>query len=174
MRYLLVLLLLTGCSTYSTVTVPAGESTVISTPPDTSVLEELPPADIEGTRTEPVEIAVYADTTTRPTVDLSFLEVDRSDPDDETATARVKKDSTTIETTFRLPEEGEELKLFVDSLGDLQATIGGAPISHEEKAITSTIDRPWYVDLFGRIRLLLAIVFGAALLYAALKLIPWA
>jgi len=107
-------------------------------------------------------------------VDLSHLTIDHTDPDKETATARVKKGSTTVETTFRLPEENEELKFFVDSLRDLQATVGGAPARHEEQAITSTIDKPWHLDLWKQIEPLFTMVFGGALLYSALRPVSWA
>jgi len=146
----------------------------VDAPEDTVEVEELPPADIRGTETHTIETVVFNDTSERDTLDLTHLTIDRSDQDKETATARVKKDSTTAETTFKLPEEGEELMLFVDSIGDLQAMVDGAPARHEEKAITSTIDKPWYMDLWERIELLFAIVFGGALLYAALRLVPWA
>jgi len=168
-----LLVLLAGCSTYSTVTVPAGEPTVVSSPPDTSVLEELPKADIDGTRTEPIKVTVHEDTTTRPTVDLSFLEVDRSDPDNQTITTRVERGSTTVEKTFRLPEVGEQTRLFSRGSG-LEGTVFGAPISHEEDAITQSINKPWYLDLFERIRLLFAVIFGGALLYVIVRIVPWA
>jgi len=171
MRYaFLLLLLLTGCSTYSTVTVPAGEPTVVSTPVDTSVLEELPPASIEGTRTEPIEVTLYEETT-RPTVDLSFLEVDRSDPDNQTVTARVEKDSTVVEKTFKLPRVGESTRLFSRGSG-LEGTVFGAPMAREEEAVTKSIDKPWYYDLSRWIRLVGAMFFGAVLSFFVVKLTP--
>jgi len=41
----------------------------------------MPLAETDGTRTEPIEITVYEDTSQRETVDLSWLETDRSNPD---------------------------------------------------------------------------------------------
>ncbi|WP_251961566.1 hypothetical protein [Salinibacter ruber] len=163
--------LLTGCSSYSTVTVPAGEETVVSAPADTTVLETLPPAEIDGTRTEPVEVTVYEDTSQRETVDLSWLEVDRSDPDRQTITARVERGSSVVEKTFKLPEVGESTRLFSRGSG-LEGTVFGAPTDRTEKAITSTIERPWYMRLGRNLRLLAAIVFGAFLSYVVVKLTP--
>ncbi|WP_263788956.1 hypothetical protein [Salinibacter grassmerensis] len=104
-------------------------------------------------------------------MDLSFLEIDRSDLDDQTVTARVEKDSTTVEKTFRLPAAGEETRLF--SRGDgLEGTVFGAPTDRTEKAITSSIERPWYMQLGRQLRLLAAILFGAFLSYVVVKLTP--
>lgn len=174
-KYLLALLLLTatttGCSTYSTVTVPAGEPTVVSAPADTTVLESMPPAEIDGTRTEPVEVTLYQDTSDRPTVDLSWLEVDRSDPDDQTVTTRVERGSSVVEKTFRLPEVGESTRLFSRGSG-LEGTVFGAPTDRTEKAITSSIERPWYMRLGRNLRLIGAMLFGGVLAYVLVKLLP--
>lgn len=165
------LLLLCGCSRFSTVTIPAEEPSLVTEPSDTIRVEEMPLAEVDGTSTEPIEVTVYEDTSTREPVDLSWLEVDRSDPEDQTVTTRVQSGSTTVQQTFRLPRAGESLRLFADSSA-LRGTVFGVPMETEREAITTSIERPWYYQVGRWIELLGAMFFGAFVSYVLVKITP--
>jgi hypothetical protein len=151
--------------------VPAGEPSVVYEAPDTTTLAEVPPVDVDGEGTEPLDVTVYSDTSSRPITDVETVEIDRSDPNDQTVTVRTRDDSTTIETTFRWPEVGERLTLFSDSTG-LQGSVFGAPTSHETDVITSSIDRPWWQDVGRRIQIAVVFVIALALGGLAVKVTP--
>jgi hypothetical protein len=173
MTRLLLLVVLTlalsGCSALSTGVVPAGESSVVYEAPDTTRVQELPPADVGGEATQPAEITVYADTSTQPTTDVEAVIVDRSNVDTQTVTVRTRSGST-IERVFHLPQVGETLTLFGDSVG-LSGNVAGAPTSYKTSVITHTIDDPWWQDLRDRIQL--AILLLLALALAGLVLAVW-
>lgn len=168
---LALLLLLCGCSRLSTVTIPAEEPSLVTEPSDTIRVEEMPLAEVDGTSTEPIKVTIYEDTSTREPVDLTFLEVDRSDPDDQTVTTRVQSGSTTVQQTFRLPRAGESLRLF-EGDSALRGTVFGVPMETERDAITTSIERPWYMKLGRWIQLLAAMFFGAFVSYVVVKLTP--
>jgi hypothetical protein len=153
----------------STGVVPAQEPSVVYETPDTTHVQELPPADVGGEATEPAEITVYDDTSSRPTADVEAVIVDRSNVDTQTVTVRTRSGST-IEHVFRLPQVGERLMLFSDSTG-LSGSVAGAPTSYKTSVITHTIDDPWWVDLRDRIQLVILLLL--ALLLAGLVLVVW-
>jgi hypothetical protein len=175
MRTLIVVAVLTlalgGCSQMSTGVVPAGETSVVYEAPDTTTLAELPPVDVDGEGTEPLDVTVYSDTSSRPTVDVEAVTVDRTDPDQQTVTVRTREDSQTVETTFRWPEVGERTVLYSDSSG-LYGTVFGAPTSYETDIITSTIDDPWWRDLGRRIQIGVVFLVALALGGLAVNLTP--
>ena len=172
MRYIaaVLMLALSGCTGLSTAVVPASEPSVVYEAPDTTHVQELPPVELGGEATQPAEIIVYDDTTSRPITAVKAVEVDRSDHDEQTVTVRTRSDSTTIEHVFQIPQVGERLMLFGDSTG-LQGSVAGAPTSYKTQVITHTIDDPWWVDLRGNIQL--AILLLLALLLAGLVLLVW-
>jgi hypothetical protein len=149
----------------STGVVPASEPSVVYEAPDTTHVQELPPVELGGEATQPVDVTVYDDTSDRPAVSAEHITVDRIDPDEQTVIVRTRRDSQTIERVFRLPEIGEQLTLFADSTG-LQGSVFGAPRSYETSVITRSIDDPWWRDLGRHIQL--AAVFVLALLLAGL------
>ena len=161
--------LLTGCSTTRTVTVPAAESTVRTAPPDSSQETMLPPPEPVGQITHPETVVLYADTP-RFTVELSMLEVDRTDPDDQTVTVRARAGDQIVEQTLALPVVGEALRGTVDSTG-LQWTVPGAPTSWTVEGYVQDAP-PWYEQVGRWLRLFMAFVGGGAFVYVAVKLIP--
>jgi hypothetical protein len=165
-------LALSGCSGLSTAVVPAEEPSVRYDAPDTSHVEELPPVELDGEASMPLDVTVYSDTSSRPTTDVEAVTVDRSDPDQQTVTVRSRSGSQTTETTFALPAVGERTVLYSDSSGALSGSVFGAPISHETKVITSTIDRPWWQDLGRRIQIAVVFVIALALGGLAVKVTP--
>jgi hypothetical protein len=176
MRYLLfaaaLTLVLSGCSGLSTAVVPAEEPSVTHTAPDTSHVEELPPVELDGEASMPLDVTVYADTSSRPTADVEAVTVDRSDPGDQTVTVRSRRDSTTTETTFRLPVIGERTVLYSDSSGALSGSVFGAPVEHRTTVRTSSIERPWWQDVGRQIRLVIAFAGGLVFGVIVAKLTP--
>ena len=166
----LLVLLLAGCTRLQTVTVPAEESSVRSVVPDTVTLQELPPARLGGTRTEPIAVRIIHDTVAA-TVDLSWLEIDRSDVDDQTVTVRTQADSTTTEQTYQLPAVGEQLRLRADSIG-LRGTVFGQPAAYEVEADVRSVERPWWRRAWAMVRLVVAFGGGLVFGYITTKLIP--
>jgi hypothetical protein len=175
MRNLLFLLALTlalsGCSRLSTAVVPPEDPSVRHEAPDTSHVDELPPVEMGGEDTEPLDVTVYDDTSSRPTTDVEAVEIDRSDPDDQTVTVRSRRDSQTVETTFEWPSIGERTVLYPDSSG-LQGTVFGAPTSYETQVRTSSIERPWWREVGRQIRLGIAVVGGLVFGVIAGRLLP--
>jgi len=152
-------LLALGCSTTRTVTVPAQETTINAELPDTSRQAMLPPPEPIGQVTRPENVVVYQDTATYD-VDLSFLEVDRSDGE-QTVTVRTQEGGEATEKTYALPAYGEGLRLQADSQG-LQGTVFGAPTERQVEA--TAVEVPWWEQAKTQVRLAIAfaggIVFG--------------
>jgi hypothetical protein len=165
-------LALSGCSGLSTAVVPAEEPSVTHTAPDTIELQELPPVELDGEASMPLDVTVYSDTSSRPTTDVEAVTVDRSDPDDQTITVRSRRDSSTIEHTFALPAVGERTVLYSDSSGALQGTVFGAPVEHRTTVRTSSIERPWWRDVGRQIRLVIAFAGGLVFGVIVAKLTP--
>jgi len=155
----LLLLALVGCSQTRTVTVPAQETTINAELPDTSQKAMLPPPEPIGQVTRPENVIVYQDTATYD-VDLSFLEVDRSEGD-QTVTVRTQEGGEATEKTYALPVYGEGLRLQADSQG-LQGTVFGAPTERQVEA--TAVEVPWWEKAQQQIRLMVAfaggVVFG--------------
>jgi len=165
---LLLPLLAMGCSQTRTVTVPAAESTITAEVPDTStatLLPEEPPAPI----TRPEEVIVYADTPDY-TVDLSMVEVDRTDPDNQTVTVRTQVGEQTIQETLQLPTVGEALRGTADNSG-LQWGVPGSPEEWTSDAYVRD-EPPWWTRLWTQVRLALAFLGGVAFGYVVTKLVP--
>lgn len=152
-------LLALGCSTTRTVTVPAQETTINAELPDTSREAMLPPSEPIGQVTRPENVIVYQDTATYD-VDLSFLEVDRSDGE-QTVTVRTQGGGEATEKTYALPAYGEGLRLQADSQG-LQGTVFGVPAERQVEA--TAVEVPWWEKAKTQVRLAIAfaggIVFG--------------
>lgn len=152
-------LLVLGCSTTRTVTVPAQQTTINAELPDTSQKAMLPPPEPIGQVTRPENVIVYRDTATYD-VDLSFLEVDRSDGE-QTVTVRTQEGGEAMEKTYALPAYGEGLRLQADSQG-LQGTVFGAPTERQVEA--TDVEVPWWEKAQQQIRLMVAfaggVVFG--------------
>jgi hypothetical protein len=152
-------LLALGCSTTRTVTVPAQETTINAELPDTSEEAMLPPPEPIGQVTRPENVIVYRDTATYD-VDLSFLEVDRSDGE-QTVTVRTQEGGEATEKTYPLPAYGEGLRLQADSQG-LQGTVFGSPVERQVQA--TAVEVPWWKQAERQFRLFVAftggIVFG--------------
>jgi hypothetical protein len=152
-------LLVLGCSTTRTVTVPAQETTINAELPDTSQKAMLPPPEPIGQVTRPENVVVYRDTATYD-VDLSFLEVDRSEGE-QTVTVRTQEGGEATEKTYPLPAYGEGLRLQADSQG-LQGTVFGVPVERQVEA--TDVEVPWWEKAKTQLRLVIAfaggIVFG--------------
>jgi len=152
-------LLLLGCRGTRTVTVPAQETTINAEVPDTSQKAMLPPPEPPAPITRPETVIVYDDTATYD-VDLSFLEVDRSDGE-QTVTVRTQEGGEATEKTYALPAYGEGLRLQADSQG-LQGTVFGAPTERQLEA--TDVEVPWWEKAKTQVRLAIAfaggIVFG--------------
>lgn len=153
--------LLVGCSQTRTVTVPAGQSTVNAVVPDTIEHQELPPPEPPGPLTRPKEVVVYADTPDW-TVDLSMIEVDRTDPNHQTVTVRAESGGRTVEQTLALPAVGEALRGTADSTG-LQWSVPGAPTEWDVEGYVSSYEPPWWRRLFQQGRL--AVAFAGGLIF---------
>jgi len=160
-------LLALGCSTTRTVTVPAQETTINAELPDTSRQAMLPPPEPIGQVTRPENVVVYQDTATYD-VDLSFLEVDRSDGE-QTVTVRTQEGGEATEKTYPLPAYGEGLRLQADSQG-LQGTVFGAPTERQVEA--TAVEVPWWRKAQQQFRVFIAFIGGLAFGYVATKLIP--
>jgi hypothetical protein len=165
---LALVVMLSGCSHTRTVTVPAAEPSVSAELPDTNRIPMLPPPEPIGQITNPETVIIYRDTATY-SVDLSWLEVDRTS-EDETVTVRTQRDSQTVERRFQLPAFGESLQLRADSQG-LESGVYGTPKDQQEKAIVQG-QRPWWKRAWTLFRLFMAFVGGGAFMYVAVKLIP--
>jgi hypothetical protein len=152
-------LLVLGCSTTRTVTVPAAEPTVTVEVPDTSREAMLPPPEPIGQVTRPENVIVYRDTATYD-VDLSWLKVDRTS-EDETVTVRTQRDSQAVERRFDLPAFGEALQLRADSQG-LQGSVQGKPKERQVEA--TAVEVPWWKQAERQFQLIVAfaggVVFG--------------
>jgi len=152
-------LAVSGCSTTRTVNVPAQEMTINAELPDTSRKAMLPPPEPVGQVTRPEDVIVYKDTATYD-VDLSWLEVDRSDGE-QTVTVRTQEDGEATEKTYALPAYGEGLRLQADSQG-LQGTVFGSPTKRQVEA--TAVEVPWWKQAQQQFRLMIAfaggIVFG--------------
>lgn len=165
-------MLLPGCRGLSTATIPAQDRTVNYEPADTTRLDDVPPVPVDGVDTEPLDVTVYEDTASSPTVNLESIEIDRSDPDNQVVTTRVRAGSTTVEKRFTLNVMGETFRAFADSSG-LEAVVSGDPITYETKVERRSIDHPWYVDLWRNAKLILALAVGGGLvLLAVLRGLP--
>lgn len=161
-------LLLTGCSTTRTVTVPAQETSVQLGAPDTTEAQ-LPPPAPAGEVTKPDEVILYGDTS-RPAFDVSLIEVDRTDPDDQEVRIRVQQGSTTVEKRLAMPPPGEGLRVrAAPSGGDsaatnrprdhpLSETVFGAPTERQVEA--TTVEVPWYEKFEMQMRLVIAFLGG--------------
>ena len=179
----LLLFVLAGCSQTRTVTVPAQESSVRVEAPDTTWAQEIPPPPPRGEVTQPETVILYGDTT-RPTFEVSLLEVDRTDPEDQAVRLRVEQGSMTVEKQIALPPVGEGLRVQKSDAADtaatnrprdhpgLEETIFGAPTDQQVEARVGSIERPWYQKVQRQLRLLIAFVGGMAFGYVATKLIP--
>lgn len=188
-----------GCSTTRTVTVQPEDRTLQTTLPDTTKLDALPLAERErprgGSVTQPLDVTIYDDTASA-TLPVSLLDVDRTDPDDQTITFRFESAGETVEKTFRLPRIGERLRATPDAettakeatgeanagegtpseeipaTPNFRALLYGEPIEYDVEADVSEVPDPWY-ERFGRwLRLLAAIGFGIFVGYALTKLVP--
>ncbi len=152
-------LLMLGCSTTRTVTVPAQETTINAEVPDTSREAMLPPPEPIGQVTRPENVVVYKDTATYD-VDLSWLEVDRSEGE-QTVTVLTLEDGEATEKTYALPAYGEGLRLQADSQG-LRGTVFGSPVERQVEA--TAVEVPWWQKAQQQFRLLVAfaggVVFG--------------
>jgi len=166
---LLATLLLMGCSRTRTVTVPAQESGVVSTVPDTVTLRQLPPADIRGTVTMPERVYVVTDTP-RYTVDLSSIEVD---PEEETVTTRTVQGDTTLQKTWTGVPFGQRLRLQADSTGQLEGTVFGTPEAQEVEAVAESIEPAWYESFWTRVRIAIGFLGGLVVGYVVTKLTPF-
>jgi len=170
---LALVVMLSGCSHTRTVTVPAAEPTVRVEVPDTNRIPMLPPPEPLGQVTRPEQVIIYRDTATY-SVDLSWLEVDRTS-EDETVTVRTQRDSQTIERRFELPAFGEALRLRADSQG-LESGVYGTPKDQQEEAIVQG-QRPWWDRLWAQVRLIIAFFGGGLFGYVfarvfSIRLIP--
>lgn len=152
-----LLLLLTGCSSLSDATIPAQESSVTYAPPDTIVLQDVPPVRFTGEETEAVEVHVYEDTASGPASVVEGIAVDRTQ---KSVTVRSRSGDSTIAEVFRLPEYGEVLQLRSDSVG-FDARVAGAPTQESARVMTSSINKPWHDDLMGWMWIAGALVGGA-------------
>lgn len=168
---LCLLLLLLGCSQTRTVTVPAGETSVHQVAPDTIDMQELPPVEPKGEFTLAEEVIVYEDTADFA-VEVSMVEVDRSDPDDQSVTVRTKAGNETIEKTFALPPMGESLRGRADGREDgMDWSVSGAPTDWTVDAyVTST--PPWWRRALQNVQAIVAFAVGALVGYVATKLLP--
>lgn len=160
--------LVSGCSQTRTVTVPAGESTINVQVPDTSratTLPEAPPAPI----TKPKNVVVFSDTPDF-TVDLSLVEVDRTDPDEQHVTVRTQVGDQTIVRRLPLPTVGEALRGTADSTG-LTFRVPGGP---QQWIVEGYVQDkpPWWRRLFRNARLFIAFLGGLFFGYAITKLVP--
>lgn len=177
-------LLALGCSRIRTVTVPAQESSVRQLAPDTIEVQELPPARLKGEITLAEEVIVYDDTS-RPTFDVSLIEVDRTDPENQQVRVRVEAGSTTVERRLAMPPIGEGLRVQKSAVADdsmatnrprdtpsLRQTVFGTPTDYQVEADVSEITLPWWRRALQRIETMVA--FGAGLFvgYAIVKLVP--
>jgi len=151
-------LLVLGCSTTRTVTVPAVDPTVMVEVPDTSREAMLPPPEPAAPITRPETVILYDDTATYD-VDLSWLEVDRTS-EDQAVTVRTQRDSQTVEQRFQLPAFGEALRLRADSQG-LQGSVQGEPQERQQEA--TAIEVPWWEKAKTQVRL--AIAFGGGIVF---------
>jgi hypothetical protein len=119
----------------------------------------LPPPEPIGQVTRPENVIVYRDTATYH-VDLSFLEVDRSEGK-QTVTVRTQEDGAATEKTYPLPAYGEGLRLQADSQG-LHGTVFGAPTERQVEA--TAVEVPWWEKAKMQFRLIVAfaggVVFG--------------
>jgi len=165
-------LLAMGCSTTRTVTVPAQETSVQLEAPDTTKAQ-LPPPAPAGEVTKPDEVILYGDTS-RPSFDVSLIEVDRTDPDDQEVRIRVQQSSTTVEKRLAMPPPGEGLRVRkAPSGGDsaatnrprdhpLEETVFGAPTERQVEA--TAVEVPWWEQAERQFRLIVAfaggVVFG--------------
>lgn len=166
-------LLALGCSTTRTVTVPAQETSVQLEAPDTTEQAQLPPPAPAGEVTQADEVILYGDTS-RPSFDVSLIEVDRTDPDDQKVRIRVQQGSTTVEKRLAMPPPGEGLRVrAAPSGGDsaatnrprdhpLEETVFGAPVERQVEA--TAVEVPWWQKAQQQFRLIVAfaggIVFG--------------
>jgi hypothetical protein len=152
-------LLLLGCRGTRTVTVPAQETTINAELPDTSREAMLPPPEPIGQVTRPENVVVYKDTATYD-VDLSWLEVDRSEGE-QTVTVLTLEDGEATEKTYALPAYGEGLRLQADSQG-LRGTVFGSPVERQVEA--TAVEVPWWEQAKTQLRIAIAfaggIVFG--------------
>jgi len=151
-------LLVLGCSTTRTVTIPEAGGTINAAIPDTSQEAMLPPPEPIGQVTRPENVIVYQDTATYD-VDLSFLEVDRS-KGEQTVTVRTQGGGEATEKTYALPAYGEGLRLQADSQG-LQGTVFGAPVERQVEAMA--VEVPWWEKAKTQVRL--AIAFGGGIVF---------
>ena len=168
---LLLALLTLGCSQTRTVTVPAQETSVQAEFPDTIEVQELPPPPPTGHATRPEEVIVYGDTSV-PTFDVSLIEVDRTDPDNQEVRIRVQAGSTTVEKQLAMPPVGEGLRVQTSTVADdtattnrprdtpLQETVFGSPIDYEVEADVSKVEPPWWRQAWRQFRLVLAFAGG--------------
>jgi hypothetical protein len=160
--------LLTGCTQTRTVTVPAGESTINAEIPDTTeatLLPKEPPAPI----TRPENVVVFSDTPDY-TVDLSLVEVDRTDPNEQTVTVRTQVGDETLQETLPLPVVGETLRGTADSTG-LQWSVPGSPKEWRVKGYVYE-NPPWWERLWTRLRLIIAFIGGLFFGYVVTRLVP--
>jgi hypothetical protein len=102
---------------------------------------------------------VYKDTATYD-VDLSWLEVDRSEGE-QTVTVLTLEDGEATEKTYALPAYGEGLRLQADSQG-LRGTVFGSPVERQVEA--TAVEVPWWKQAQQQFRLIVAfaggVVFG--------------
>lgn len=160
--------LLTGCTQTRTVPVPAGESTINAEIPDTTeatLLPEEPPAPI----TRPENVVVFSDTPDF-TVNLSMVEVDRTDPDEQTVTVRTQVGDETLQETLPLPTVGESLRGTADSAG-LEWSVPGSPKEWEVEGYVYE-NPPWWERFLDELRFLFGLVVGLFFGYAITKLVP--
>jgi hypothetical protein len=119
----------------------------------------LPPPEPPAPITRPEAVILYDDTATYD-VDLSWLEVDRTN-EDQDVTVRTQRDSQTVERRYQLPSYGEALQLRADSQG-LQGSVVGEPKERQQEA--TAVEMPWWEQAQQQFRLIVAfsggVVFG--------------
>lgn len=179
---ILCLVLLGACSQTRTVTVPAQESSVHQVAPDTVEVKELPPLEPHGELTMAEEVIVYDDTSA-PTFDVSLIEVDRTDPENQEVRIRVEAGSTTVEKRLAMPPMGEGLRIQAGQPSDtiptnrprdtpLQETVFGAPTEYQIEADVSEVTPPWWRRALRQFQVLVAFGVGAVVGYVVTKVVP--